>query len=82
MSKLVQMPVPIFLDREGKWFVAGCPALDLATQGRTEKEAKANMADLIQAYLNDPDTNKDFLKHQHAPSLTYVPVSVPLSALA
>jgi predicted RNase H-like HicB family nuclease len=40
--------------------------LDIATQGKTEKEVKENMADLINDYLNDPDTQKpsmeDFIK--------------------
>jgi len=34
------------------------PTLDIATQGETEQEAKENMEDLIDEYLNDPDTPK------------------------
>ena len=30
--------VPIFITKEGEWFVACCPMLDIATQGRTEEE--------------------------------------------
>jgi predicted RNase H-like HicB family nuclease len=30
--------------------------LDIATQGRTEEEVKENMADLIEEYMEDPDT--------------------------
>lgn len=58
MKKLIQFPFPVFVIVEGKWFVAGCPVLNLATQGKTEKEVKDNMADLIKEYLNDPDTVK------------------------
>jgi len=32
--------------------------LDIATQGRTEEEVKENMADLIDEYMEDPDTPK------------------------
>jgi predicted RNase H-like HicB family nuclease len=52
----LQVPVPILLSKEGKWFVGSCPILDVATQGRTEREVKENLADLINEYLRDPDT--------------------------
>lgn len=54
--KDIQIPFPIFIGKEGKWFVASCPTLDIATQGNTESEVKENMRDLINEYLNDPDT--------------------------
>ena len=38
--------------------MACCPILDIATQGRTEEEVKENMVDLIQEYMEDPDTQK------------------------
>lgn len=50
--------LPIVVMREGKWFVASCPPLDIATQGETEEEVKENMADLIREYLQDRDTKK------------------------
>ncbi|MCD6522122.1 MAG: type II toxin-antitoxin system HicB family antitoxin [Candidatus Diapherotrites archaeon] len=52
------VPLPIVITKEGKWFVASCPILDIATQGRTEKEVKENMKDLINEYMRDPDTPK------------------------
>jgi predicted RNase H-like HicB family nuclease len=54
----IQLPLPILITKENKWFVASCPILDIATQGKKEKEVKENMADLINDYLNDPDTPK------------------------
>jgi predicted RNase H-like HicB family nuclease len=54
----VQVPLPILITKEKKWFVASCPILDIATQGKTEKEVKENMVDLINEYLSDPDTPK------------------------
>ena len=50
----VQIPLPVLITKEDKWFVASCPILDIATQGKTEKEVKENMADLINEYLSDP----------------------------
>lgn len=55
-----KISLPIIIMREGKWFVASCPTLDIATQGETEQEVKENMEDLIEEYLKDKDfTNKN-----------------------
>lgn len=51
-----QISIPIVIMKEGAWFVASCPSLDIATQGKAEVEAKKNMQELIQEYLNDKDT--------------------------
>lgn len=56
--KVQTIPVPVIMAREGKRFVASCPALDIATQGRTEREAKEMIVDLINEYFEDPDTPK------------------------
>lgn len=58
----VQIPLPVIMAREGKWFVASCPVLDIATQGKTEREAKDMIADLINEYFKDPDTPKPEIK--------------------
>jgi len=52
----LQIPFPVVISREGRWFVASCPILDIATQGKTEKEVKDNVVELIEEYLRDPDT--------------------------
>ena len=77
----VQMPLPILITKENKWFVASCPILDIATQGKTEKEVKENMADLINDYLNDPDTPKPSWEDLMSLSLTNIPVMVPEGVL-
>lgn len=75
-KKSIQFPFPVFTTTEGKWFVAECPILSIATQGRTEKEVKENMKSLIQEYLKDPDTPKNHLTEIGASSLSYIPVGV------
>ena len=45
LTMSVELPFPIIIAKEGKWFVASCPLLDIATQGKSEEEVKANMAD-------------------------------------
>ena len=72
-----QIPLPILITKEGKWFVASCPILDIATQGKTEKEVKENMAELINEYLSDPDTPKPALDDLMSLSLTNIFVKVP-----
>jgi predicted RNase H-like HicB family nuclease len=77
----VQVPVPILLTKEGKWFVASCPILDIATQGRTEREVKDNLEHLIYEYLRDPDTAKPSLNDLMSLSLANIPVRIPEGVL-
>jgi predicted RNase H-like HicB family nuclease len=72
----IPVSLPIFLTREGRWFVASCPVLDIATQGKTEKEVKENMEDLINEYFNDPDTVKPPLQSLMSFSLTNIPIKI------
>ena len=69
---------PVLLSKEGKWFVACCPILDIATQGRSEEEVKENMVDLIQEYMEDPDTQKPDWGTIMSTSLTltFIPVKI------
>ena len=77
MKRPFSLPFPVLITTEGKWFVAECPLLHIATQGKTEKEVKENMQDLIREYLNDPDTSKEHLKDTTSISLSYISVPVP-----
>ena len=76
-----QVPFPILITKEGKWFVASCPVLEIASQGKTEKEIKENMSELINEYLGDPDTPKPSLEDLMSFSLTNVPIKIPESVL-
>jgi len=73
------IPFPVIITKEGKWFVACCPLLDIATQGRTEEEVRENMRDLINDYLKDPDTPKPELEAIMSASvvMTSIPARVP-----
>ena len=77
----VPMPFPIIVVKEGKWFVASCPLLDIATQGKSEEEVKENMADLINEYLIDPDTPKPSFENLISLSLSNIVVKVPKGVL-
>ncbi len=82
MKQAIQYPFPVFITQEGKWFVAECPLLDIASQGETELEAKENIQNLIQEYLQDPDTPKIQLRKLSQASLTYIPAFIPKALLA
>jgi predicted RNase H-like HicB family nuclease len=77
----IALPFPIIIAKEGKWFVASCPLLDIATQGKSEAEVKANMVDLVNDYLNDPDTAKPSIEDLMSLSLTNIAVNVPKGVL-
>lgn len=82
MSMVKKMPVnvpwPVVVMKEGKWYVASCPPLGIATQGKTLEELKENMSELIVEYLNDPDTPKPDI--QIIRSVRMTKVSVPRGA--
>lgn len=77
----ITVPLPIVITKEGKWFVASCPALDIATQGETEKEVRENMEALINDYLSDPDTAKPDMESLMSVSLSNIPVDLPEGVL-
>jgi predicted RNase H-like HicB family nuclease len=39
--------------KEGKWYVAYCPELGVASQGKTLEEAQKNIQEAIELYLED-----------------------------
>jgi len=41
--------------REGKWYVASCPELEIASQGKTVELALKNLGEAIELYLKDED---------------------------
>lgn len=72
----MEIDLPIVIAKEGKWYVASCPLLDIASQGKTEAEAKKNIGALIREYIRDPDTPKLNIKSLLALSLTTIPMTV------
>jgi predicted RNase H-like HicB family nuclease len=53
MRVMVQAKFTLFgiVKREGDWFIAHCPPLDLASQGRTLTEAKKNLIEASQLFI-------------------------------
>lgn len=48
----IQLKLPLTVQKRKKWFVAGCPQLDVFTQGETEKEAEGNLREALRLFLH------------------------------
>jgi len=44
--------------KEGKYFVAKCLEIEVASQGESKKEALANLKEAVELYLEDEKINK------------------------
>jgi len=43
------------VSKEGKWYVANCPELEIASQGKSVELALENLREAIELYLRDED---------------------------
>ena len=48
-------PLTAVIEREGDWFVASCPELDVVTQGKTLEEAEAMLQQAVALFLGEAD---------------------------
>jgi len=46
------------IQKEGKWYVAYCVELGVASQGKTIAEAKKNIKEAVELYLEDTPTQE------------------------
>ena len=44
----------VVVTHEGKWFVAQCLDVDVASQGKTEEEAIENLRDALELHFTPP----------------------------
>ena len=47
----VEFTVPAEVRQEGAYFVAGCPPLDVFSQGETEESALVNLAEALRLFV-------------------------------
>ena len=40
--------------QEGKWYIAQCVEIDIASQGKTKKEALANLREALELHFEEP----------------------------
>ncbi|MFN0067985.1 MAG: type II toxin-antitoxin system HicB family antitoxin [Limisphaerales bacterium] len=51
-------PLTAVIEPEGRWFVSRCPELDVASQGRSRKEAHAMLAEAVALWLECASANE------------------------
>ena len=61
--------------REGRWFVARCPELDVASQGRTVEEALRNLEEAVRLYIEEMGSEALEEASEEAPLLTTIEVA-------
>lgn len=77
----VPVSLPVVVSREGQWYVAACPLLDIATQGKSENEVRENMEDLINEYFEDADTPKPSFNDMISTSVSVINMPVNVRVL-
>ena len=60
--------------REGKWYVALCPELDIASQGKNVEDALSNLKEALELYLTDEDVKLPETRER--PLVTIIKVEV------
>ena len=44
--------------REGEWFISQCLEVDIASQGKTEEEALANLREALELHFEEPQATR------------------------
>ena len=53
-----QLKLTAIIEREGDGFVSLCPELDIASQGDSRDEARANLMEAVQGFLETADKSE------------------------
>ncbi|NOT53078.1 MAG: type II toxin-antitoxin system HicB family antitoxin [Deltaproteobacteria bacterium] len=64
------------IEREGTGYVALCPTLDIASQGTTVEEARRNLIEAIELFLETADPSEVQTRLQHEVFVTHLEVAV------
>ncbi len=48
----------VLIEREGDWYVALCPELDIASQGRTVEEARCALVEALELFFETADESE------------------------
>jgi predicted RNase H-like HicB family nuclease len=70
------MQVTAILEREGDGYVALCPELDIASQGDTLDEARANLREAVELFLESADAAEIKDRHRDEVFVTRLEVAV------
>jgi predicted RNase H-like HicB family nuclease len=65
------------IEREGDAFVALCPALEIASQGRTVEEARTNLVEAIELFFETASPEEPRTQTHGAVFVTRVEIRMP-----
>lgn len=65
----------VIIEHEGDWYVAVCPELDIASQGHTVEEARQNLHEAVQLFLESAGS-KEISIPAEPPFITTLEVTV------
>jgi predicted RNase H-like HicB family nuclease len=52
-TKKIKVGLPVIYYREGKYYIAQCPVLDLVSQGKTYEEAGKRFEELVKIFFEE-----------------------------
>lgn len=61
------------ITKDGKWFIARSVELGVTTQGRTIQEARENLKEAVELYLEDAPASKKYLSKE-SPLVTSIEI--------
>jgi predicted RNase H-like HicB family nuclease len=64
------------IEREGDWYVSLCPELDIASQGRTVEEARANLREALELFFESAAPEEMMRRTQDEVYVTSVEIAV------
>jgi len=63
------------IEHEGDWYVAICPELEIASQGKTVEEATENLREAVELFLETADP-KEITVPSEPPFITTLEIAV------
>jgi predicted RNase H-like HicB family nuclease len=60
LAQAVDRSLQVVIYREGDGFVAQCLNVDVASDGATEAEARANILEALELYFDEPEASADY----------------------
>ena len=57
-ERVKQLKLTAIIEREGEGFVSLCPELDIASQGDSRDEARANLTEAVKGFLEAADQSE------------------------
>jgi predicted RNase H-like HicB family nuclease len=63
---MVERILQVVIYREGDGYVAQCLDVDVASDGATEDEARANLREALELYFDEPDCGPEYQPIGHA----------------